>query len=95
MFEIKRDANGTITLHGRLDASQVDNARTVLNQVTESCTVDFAELSYISSAGLGLLFGTQKRLVDGGGGLTLINLSPHIREIFQIAGFDNIFEIVD
>ena len=27
------------------------------------------------------------------GGLTLINLSPHIREIFQIAGFDNIFEI--
>jgi anti-anti-sigma regulatory factor len=36
---------------------------------------------------------TQKKLVDSGGGLTLINLSPHIREIFQIAGFDNIFEI--
>ena len=93
MFEIKRDAEGIVSLHGRLDASQVDNARTVLDQVTESCKVDFAELSYISSAGLGLLFGTQKRLVDGGGGLTLINLSPHIREIFQIAGFDNIFEI--
>jgi anti-anti-sigma factor len=95
MFEIKRDANGTISLHGRLDASQVSNARAVLDQVSESCDVDFAELSYISSAGLGLLFGTQKRLVDGGGGLTLINLSPHIREIFQIAGFDNIFEIAD
>ena len=93
MFEIKRDANGTISLHGRLDASQVDNARAVLGQVTESCEVDFAELSYISSAGLGLLFGAQRRLVDGGGGLTLVNLSPHIREIFQIAGFDNIFEI--
>ena len=94
MFEIKRDANGTISLHGRLDASQVDSARAVFNQATESCEVDFAELSYISSAGLGLLFGTQKNLVDSGGGLTLINLSPHIREIFQIAGFDNIFEIV-
>jgi anti-sigma B factor antagonist len=95
MFEIKRDANGTITLHGRLDASQVENARTVFDHINESCKVDFAELSYVSSAGLGLLFGTQKRLVEGGGGLTLINLSPHIREIFQIAGFDNIFEIVD
>ena len=93
MFKIKRDENGRISLHGRLDASQVDRARTFLNQVTESCTVDFSELSYISSAGLGLLFGTQKKLVDGGGGLTLVNLSPHIREIFQIAGFDNIFEI--
>ena len=93
MFEITRDDEGTISLNGRLDASQVDSARAVFDQVTESCRVDFAELSYISSAGLGLLFGTQKRLVDGGGGLTLINLSPHIREIFQIAGFDNIFEI--
>ena len=93
MFDIKRDENGTISLNGRLDASQVDTARAVFNQVAESCQVDFAELSYISSAGLGLLFGTQKRLVDGGGGLILINLSPHIREIFQIAGFDNIFEI--
>ena len=56
MFEIKRAENGTISLHGRFDASQVDSARTVFNQVTESCDVDFAELSYISSAGLGLLF---------------------------------------
>ncbi len=94
MFEITRDANGTVSLHGRLDASQVENARSVLDQVTGTCTVDFAELSYIASAGLGLLFGTQKRLLDSGGGLTLVNLSPHIREIFQIAGFDHIFKIV-
>ena len=93
MFEITRDDDGTISLNGRLDASQVDSARTVFDQVTESCRIDFSGLSYISSAGLGLLFGTQKRLVDSGGGLTLVNLSPHIREIFQIAGFDNIFEI--
>ena len=93
MFEITRDDDGTVSLKGRLDASQVDDARGVLDEVTESCRIDFAELSYIASAGLGLLFGTQKRLVDAGGGLTLINLSPHIREIFQIAGFDNIFKI--
>lgn len=93
MFEITRDDEGTISLNGRLDASQVDRARAVFDEVTEPCRIDFSGLSYISSAGLGLLFGTQKRLVDSGGGLTLVNLSPHIREIFQIAGFDNIFEI--
>ena len=36
MFEITRDDDGTISLNGRLDASQVDSARTVFDQVTES-----------------------------------------------------------
>ena len=43
--------------------------------------------------GLGLLFATQKRLTDQNRELTLANLNPHIREVFRIAGFDNIFKI--
>jgi anti-sigma B factor antagonist len=93
MFEITRRADGSIRLHGRFDAAQVAAAREVLNLVEDSCVVDFAELGYISSAGLGLLFATQKRLVDRGCTLTLANLNPHIREVFRIAGFDTIFEI--
>ena len=93
MFEIARNDDGVISLQGRFDASQIQAAKTVLDTVAESCTLDFGALTYISSAGLGLLFATQKRLVDAGCALKLINLNPHIREIFQIAGFDNIFEI--
>ena len=93
MFEITRDANGTVHLHGRFDAAQIANAKEVLSLVDDSCVVDFAQLSYISSAGLGLLFATQKRLVDQGRALTLTKLNPHIREVFRIAGFDNIFQI--
>jgi anti-sigma B factor antagonist len=93
MFEINRDADGTVHLHGRFDAAQVAAAKEVFALIDDSCTVDFAGLSYISSAGLGLLFATQKRLVDRKMALTLTNLNPHIREVFRIAGFDNIFEI--
>ena len=93
MLEIARNDNGVISLQGRFDASQVEGARAVFDSIVESCTLDFGGLSYISSAGLGLLFATQKRLVDTGGALKLTNLNPHIREIFEIAGFDNIFEI--
>lgn len=95
MLEISTAEDGTIRMRGRLDASQVDAATAVFGQVRQSCTVDFSELSYISSAGLGLLFATQRRLVDAGhAGLRLTNLNPHIREVFRIAGFDRIFEIV-
>ena len=93
MFEICTIEKDTIALRGRFDASQVAAATAVFERVNDSCAVDFAELTYISSAGLGLLFATQRRLVDADRKLRLINLNPHIREIFQIAGFDRIFDI--
>lgn len=93
MFEIEAENDGTIRLRGRFDAAQVEAASKVLDQVTESRVVDFQELKYISSAGLGLLFTVQRRLVDRGHRLRLVNLSPHLRELFMIAQFDRIFEI--
>ena len=93
MFDISKTEDGKISIRGRLDAAQVERAREVFDLIETSCDVDFEELAYISSAGLGLLFATQKRLVDEGKGLRLLNLNPHIREVFQIAGFDNVFEI--
>jgi anti-sigma B factor antagonist len=52
-------------------------------------------LEYISSAGLGVLLRTQKRLLQSGGGLRLVNPSRHIRDIFRYSGFDRIFQIDD
>ena len=65
----------------------------MLREVTGSLVIDFAELDYISSAGLGVLLGAQKRLGESGSSLKLVSMNKHIREIFRIAGFDRIFEI--
>jgi anti-sigma B factor antagonist len=93
MFVIERSDNGFIRLSGRLDASQADKARGFLDTMRESCTLDFSELDYISSAGLGVLLGAQKRLNESGHKLRLIKLNKHIKDIFLYAGFDHIFEI--
>jgi anti-sigma B factor antagonist len=93
MFDIQSDASGRVRLSGRFDASQVETARAVLDSLTASTVVDFGQLDYISSAGLGLLLGTQKRLAEAGKSLKLLNMNKHIREIFKIAGFDRVFEI--
>lgn len=92
MFEIQQ-AEDRLHLIGRLDAAQVDRARATMDRVTASCVVDFGELEYISSAGLGLLLGTQKRLGEQGNSLRLINMNQHIRELFRMAGFDRVFDI--
>jgi anti-sigma B factor antagonist len=93
MFNIDLGDNGIILLRGRFDASHAKTAKEILDSINTSCIVDFNELEYISSAGLGLLLGTQKRLGETGDSLRLINLNRHIREIFHIAGFDLVFDI--
>ena len=93
MFEITKTADGTIELDGRFDASQEDAARAVLDEISSSVVVDFGALKYISSAGLGILLRVQKRLMGQGDSMSIVNLSPHIREIFEMAGFDRIFKL--
>lgn len=93
MFDIRLTESREVTLSGRFDASQVERAKAVLDKLTATTSVDFKDLSYISSAGLGVLMATQKRLTENGQKLKLKNVSGHIREIFKIARFDLIFEI--
>jgi len=92
MFEIKTKED-RLVLCGRLDASQVDKAIDILNQVKGTTTVDLSELEYVSSAGLGVLVATQKRLVDNGGSLHLVNMTPHVRSVFHYASLNKIFPL--
>ena len=93
MFESRVLDNGEILFSGRLDASQAEKASGVLREITTSKTINFKELEYISSAGLGVLLSSQKRLNASGHGLRLINLNKHIRDVFVLTGFDRIFQV--
>ena len=94
MFEIDHGAAGEIVLRGRLDAAQCEKALRFFDAVADPYVVDFAGLDYISSAGLGVLLKTQKRAMQAGRGLRLVNVKKHISDIFRYVGFNKIFEIV-
>lgn len=93
MFEIDFDDNGKVTISGRLDAAQAPRAQAFLDRVPGDCVLDMTELEYISSAGLGVLLKTHKRLMATSGGLKLVNVNSHIADIFRYSGFDKLFEI--
>jgi anti-anti-sigma factor len=84
-----------IVLRGRFDAAQETRAREIFESFEGPgpAIVDFSDLKYISSAGLGVLFALHKRLLEEGSGVRIVNPSPHILEIFKMVGFDKIFEI--
>jgi len=93
MFQIDFDDNGEIVCCGRLDAAQCEKAQAFMDTVADSRTLNFAALDYISSAGLGVLLKTQKRLVGSGDGLKIINVNNHIHDVFHYSGFHAIFDI--
>ena len=93
MLKIEHTADGAVVIAGRLDAAQSPAAQAFLDKVQGTVKVDCSGLEYISSAGLGVLLKTQKRLMAAGGKLRLTGVSRHLRDIFQYSGFDQIFEI--
>jgi anti-anti-sigma factor len=92
VLNIDIDEDGVINLSGRFDASQVDKARETFETITNSCTVNFADLEYISSAGIGVLLGAYSRLHKSNKVLKLINLNKNIKNIFHYAGLSKLFE---
>ncbi len=61
------------------------------NYADRQSTITFTK--GFESAGLGVLLKPQKRLVETGVGLKIINVNNHIHDVFRYSGFNSIFEI--
>jgi len=93
MFAMVVETGGLVRLSGRLDAAEADRLLAGLEPLSGPVIVDFAELVYISSAGLSVMLTTHKRLLEVGHALRLVNLQPRVRNVFQYAGLDRILQI--
>ena len=95
-IEIKKNA-GEIVLEvaGRLDTVTAPALEKAINDnfdETSSLILDFKSLEYISSAGLRVLLGAQKK-VQKIGAMKVINVCEEVMEIFEMTGFADILTI--
>lgn len=81
----------------RVDAS---NAKTVETELTElvnggakKIICNFSENEYISSAGLRVFLSTLKMMKKIGGQIVLCGLQSYVQEVFDMAGFSQLFQI--
>jgi anti-sigma B factor antagonist len=99
-MEIKDEKVNSFTvvgLSGKLDASNAgmleSKLLSILDKNETNILVDFQSLDYISSSGLRVLLFTAKKIKELKGRFLLCSLAPHIKEVFEIAGFTAIFKI--
>ena len=95
-IEIKRNAEETIIeIAGRLDtvtAPALD--KTINNDLgdVKNLVLDVKGLEYISSAGLRVLLGAQKKMQKVGS-MKVTNVCEAVMEVFEMTGFADILVI--
>ena len=95
-IEIKKNAEETvIKLAGRLDTTTAPALDKTINEDiagTKNLVLDVKELEYISSAGLRVLLGAQKKMQKIGS-MKVINVCEEVMEVFEMTGFADILVI--
>jgi anti-sigma B factor antagonist len=95
-IEIKRNADETtIELVGRLDTTTAPALDKTLNsdiEGTKHLVFNFKNLEYISSAGLRVLLGAQKKMQKIGS-MKVLNACEEVMEVFEMTGFADILTI--
>jgi len=100
-LEIREEQRGgvwVLTPLGRIDSNTAREAEAALLPKFDQArpvVVDFAELTYISSAGLRVLLMAAKRSKASGVPLALAGMHPQVRDVFQVSGFAKLFAIHD
>ncbi len=82
----------TMTLEGRLDSNSAPQLEVELKANLEDITefvMDFAELVYLSSAGLRVILAAQKQM-NKQGKMVIVKVNETIMEIFEMTGFAEI-----
>ena len=98
MLNITKNSNGSelkLILEGRLDTATAPQLEATLNSALAGVTAlkfDLEKLDYISSAGLRVLLSSQKTM-NKQGSMVISNVSPEVKEIFDVTGFTDILTI--
>ena len=93
------EKNETTTLYvgGYLDAHTASKFESKIQEIIQSekynIILNFTELEYISSAGLGVIMGNIEDIRNHDGDIKLTSMSDKIYRVFDLVGFPSLYEI--
>ncbi len=101
-FSLEQKSNDraeVIYLNGFLDAHTAPQLETaisiVISQGKNRIIVNFNNLEYISSAGLGVFMVFIEEVRANSGDIKLAGMKPKVFTVFDLLGFPMLFDIVD
>lgn len=92
----KTDDKYVVTLEGEMDTPAVKEIKDeveVLYKGDKDVDINCSGLHYISSSGLRILLNILKAAHGNGKSVTLRGVNDHVRNVFVISGFINLFKL--
>ncbi len=93
------DGKVVLSLSGTLDAHTTGELERVFEELISQgkykIVVDFAELNYISSAGLGVFMAYVETMRENGGDIKFAALKENVFNVFDLLGFPVLYEFFD
>jgi len=96
-FTVNRDKLW-VQVAGDVDLSAAPRFRTELDKNLDQSklrhlVLDFSQVTFIDSSGLGVILGRYKRLTEIGGDITVVGVNAQIGKILELSGLSRIMEI--
>ncbi|MBU0944318.1 MAG: STAS domain-containing protein [Proteobacteria bacterium] len=92
-----KDGSMIVSIEGRLDSitsSKLEKwADEAITPPKHNVVMDFSQLEYISSAGMRAILNISKLINKHSYTFSICSAHDHIREIFEISGFDSFIPI--
>lgn len=89
-----------VVLHvrGELDERTAPTLRQRLDRLIEDrrirhLVLDFRQLTFIDSSGLGVLLGRYRRLQQRGGRMALVRPAAHVRAVLELSGVPRLIPV--
>jgi anti-anti-sigma factor len=83
---------------GMLDQTNANQFRQQINELVRQgvkiILIDFKEVSFMDSSGLGALVLSLKTVTAAGGRLFLISLNDQVKMLFELTNMKEVFDIV-
>jgi anti-anti-sigma factor len=91
------DGKIVATLEGQMDTAAAMEVEKELQPLYNSdgrdIVIECEKLEYIASSGLRILLGILKNAKAGGNKVTLRNMNDDIKNVFQLTGLINLFDV--
>ncbi|OGW34261.1 MAG: hypothetical protein A2010_00060 [Nitrospirae bacterium GWD2_57_9] len=95
----KTDAGYLLKLKGDVDMSSSPEVRSALGEAfrqgkgARALFVDLSQVRYMDSSGIATLVEAMQTCMKQGARLRLIDLSPAVRDVFEMARLSSVFDI--
>ena len=99
-IDIKSESGTAIArLSGEIDHHNAKDLRTQLDKYIISAqpnelAIDFKNITFMDSSGIGLIMGRSKLMRECGGILIVQNPQPYIKRVLKLAGIERIVKII-